>query len=115
MRDHGHHKYKILGGMWGLKPKENLLTLIDNYLLNKNKNLFERMIDMDFLRDIIYPKYVQNSTIHISLNENRMENHCKCFPEKMENYEFIGEIYEADDTRNYQYQEWIGKNEIHKI
>lgn len=111
MRDHGHHNYKILGGMWGLKPKENLLTLIDNYLLDKNKNLFERMIDMDFLRDVIYPKYVGNSTIHISLNENRMENHCKSFPKKMENYEFIGEIYEADDTRNYQYQEWIGKNE----
>jgi hypothetical protein len=111
MRDHPHHHYKILGGMWGLKVKENLLDLIMKYTEDKDKNLFARMVDMDFLRDVIYPKYIGDSTVHISLDENRMENHCKSFPKKMENCEFIGEIYEADNTRNYQYQEWIGKNE----
>ena len=115
MRDHPHHHYKILGGMWGLKVKENLLDLIEKYTEDKNKNLFARMVDMDFLRDVIYQKYIGNSTVHISLDENRMENHCKSFPKKMGDFRFVGEIINEDESREYQYQEWIGKNEIYKI
>jgi len=111
MRDHPHHHYKILGGMWGLKAKENLCDLIIKYMGDKDKNLFARMVDMDFLRDVIYPKYIGNSTVHISLDKNRMEDHDKPFPKKMEDFRFIGEIINEDESREYQYQEWIGKNE----
>jgi hypothetical protein len=111
MRDHPHHYYKILGGMWGLKVKENLSDLIEKYIADKDKNLFARMVDMDFLRDVIYPKYIGNSTVHISLAENKMENHGKPFPKKMEDFRFVGEIINEDESREYQYQEWIGKNE----
>lgn len=115
MRDHPHHHYKILGGMWGLRTKENLWDSIVKYIENKDKNLFARMVDMDFLRDVIYQKYISNSTVHISLDQNKMENHCKPFPKKMNNFRFIGEIINEDESREYQYQEWIGKNEIYKI
>lgn len=112
MRDHDHHHYKILGGMWGLKPKENLLPLIENYMQGKNSDLFYRMVDMDFLRDVIYPNYINSSTIHISLEKNRIENHCKPFPEKMKNWRFVGEIINEDESREYQYTVWQGINEI---
>lgn len=112
MRDHDHHHYKILGGMWGLKPQENLLPLIKDYLNNKNKNLFERMVDMDFLRDVIYPRYVGNSTIHVSLEKNIMEPNCKRFPERMEDFRFVGEIINEDESREYQYNIWKENKEI---
>jgi hypothetical protein len=112
MRDHDHHGYKILGGMWGIKPKENLLSLIDEYMRNKDKDLFYRMVDMDFLRDVIYPKYINSSTIHISLEKNRLEGHCKPFPEKMEDFRFVGEIINEDESREYQYTVWQGVKEI---
>lgn len=112
MRDHDHHQYKILGGMWGLRPKEDLLPLIEKYMENKNSDLFYRMVDMDFLRDILYPRYIGSSTIHISLEKNRIEPHCKPFPEKMKDYRFVGEIINEDESREYQYMVWKEFKEI---
>lgn len=112
MRDHDHHGYKILGGMWGIKPKENLLPLIEDYMREKNRDLFYRMVDMDFLRDVIYPRYINSSTIHISLEKNRMEGHCRPFPEKMKEFRFVGEIINEDESREYQYTVWQGVKEI---
>jgi hypothetical protein len=112
MRDHEHHHYKILGGMWGIKPKENLLHLIEDYIGENNRDLFYRMVDMDFLRDVIYPRYINSSTIHISLEKNRMEGHCRPFPEKMKEFRFVGEIVNEDESREYQYTVWQGVKEI---
>jgi hypothetical protein len=112
MRDHDHHHYKILGGMWGLKPREDLLPLINNYLLNRNMDLFERMVDMEFLRDVIYPRYLGSSTIHVSLQKNKIEDNCKSFPTKMENFRFVGEIINEDESREYQYNVWKENKEI---
>ena len=60
MRDHPHHNFKILGGMWGLKNSRlNMLELINIYLLKcrSNYKLDSKMIDQDFLKDVIYKKY----------------------------------------------------------
>jgi len=111
MRDHPHHNFPILGGMWGMRIDKNFVIRenIKIYFDKKNKNLFDRMSDMDFLKDEIYFKYLNDSLIHdsfYSINEKS-----RPFPTKMENYHFVGEIFESDDTRNYQYEEWLNKKE----
>lgn len=102
MRDHPHHHYSILGGMWGMKCDRgfNMYESIMNY--NKSSDLFIKMIDMNFLRDVIYAKYKSDTFIHASFH--KWENSCKDFPTKLEDYKFVGEIYNADESREYQYK-----------
>ena len=102
MRDHPHHNFKILGGMWGLKSDLNFNFLKEINKYNNSSNLYEKMTDMDFLRDIIYPKYVDDSFVHASSHKH--ETWAKDFNIEWDNYKFIGEIYNADDSREYQYK-----------
>ena len=53
MRDHPHHYYKILGGMWGFKNSLNInfQNMLDNFLKDKNYK-FKRMDDMIFLEQL---------------------------------------------------------------
>ena len=54
MRDHPHHFYKILGGMWGYKnykERLNIELMMHTFLKKRNYN-FKRMDDMLFLDDI---------------------------------------------------------------
>lgn len=112
MRDHPHHNYTILGGMWGFRIKDdfNIKQLVYDYFKNKESNLFLRMRDMDFLNDVIYKNFINDSFVHDSYYN--INTNSKPFPDKMENYHFVGEIFEEDDTRNYQFNEW--KNKIEK-
>jgi hypothetical protein len=111
MRDHPHHDYPILGGMWGIKLKDgmDIKKMVFEYFQNDKEDLYIRMKDMDFLRDVIYNNYIGNSLVHDSFYSKN--SHSKPFPSPLENYNFVGEIFEEDDTRNYQYQEWFNKNE----
>jgi hypothetical protein len=101
MRDHPHHNYVILGGMWGMKCDKNFNMNEQIKLYNKSSDLYEKMIDMNFLRDIIYPKYVNDSIIHATYH--KYESWSKNFSIELDNYKFVGEIYNADDSREYQY------------
>jgi hypothetical protein len=67
------------------------------------------MSDMDFLRDEIYSKYINDSFVHDSFYS--INDHSKPFPEPLEDYRFVGEIFESDETRNYQFNEWINYKE----
>jgi hypothetical protein len=111
MRDHPHHNYSILGGMWGLKIKNNIniKDLLYIYFKNQENGLHDRMKDMNFLNDVIYNMFFNDCIVHDSYYE--INNNSKPFPNKMENYYFVGEIFEEDDTRNYQFNEWINKIE----
>ena len=46
MRDHPHHYYKILGGMWGFKNSHNInfQNMLDNFLKKRIINLHVWMI-----------------------------------------------------------------------
>ena len=112
MRDHTHHGYYILGGMWGMKSIENLEESISQYIKDKSYDKEVRMLDMDYLRDYVYPKYCSDSTIHCSINEYRIEGNSKPFPSKMIDFKFVGEIFDETDKRSYQYQELFGRNDI---
>ena len=68
MRDHPHHGYPMLGGMWGIRGGWfNMTNSILNWQSRKGitvtteDRFYDKqswgMVDMDFLRDIIYPKF----------------------------------------------------------
>jgi len=100
MRDHPHHGYSILGGMFGTKKIPQISSwrdIIDKY--NKTDN---RMYDQDFLKDYIYPLIVNNSIIHSSFH--RWEGHAKDFPINFDSeYRFVGEYVYYDETRSIEH------------
>jgi hypothetical protein len=106
MRDHPHHHYKILGGMWGLKRCKdlNMKNEIQNYIKSRQKDvgLFERMLDMDFLRDILYPKFKFSKIVHASYH--RYEFFVRNFVPGRINNSFVGEIIGEDGQRTNHYK-----------
>lgn len=97
MRDHPHHNFTILAGMFGSKkiPQiQNWTNIINSY--NKTNN---RLYDQDFLRDYIYPLIKNNSTIHASFH--KMEPHAKNFPiNYTSELYFVGEYVYHDESRS---------------
>jgi hypothetical protein len=97
MRDHPHHNFCILGGMFGTK-KLNQLPSWRN-IMNSFNQIGHRDYDQTFLRDYIYPLIKYNSTIHASFN--KMEPHSKNFPiNYCNNLRFVGEYIYNDDSRS---------------
>ena len=107
MRDHPHHHYKILGGMWGHKSYMQRLPLesmIKGFLSQRNYE-FKRMDDMKFLDEIYdyYNKYRGKN--HILEHDQFFKYpHSKPFPtneyesEKGNYYHYVGEIFDKDDN-----------------
>lgn len=102
MRDHPHHKYKILGGMWGFKnymEQFNILKPLDFFLSKKNYQ-FTRMDDMKFL-DYIYDIFHENDRI---LEHDQFFNYkySQPFPDNSFNntyYSYVGEIHDEYDNK----------------
>jgi len=103
MRDHPHHHYHILGGMWGMRRQSdfNMLNACIEYNKSNNynsiNNWYEKWWDMNFLRDVIYPKY--NKSSYINSSYFTMEHWAKDFTEPRKNKHFIGEIFDQNNTR----------------
>ncbi len=100
MRDHPHHYYKILGGMWGFKNNKadiDFSNMLDNFL-KKRGYKFKRMDDMYFL-DSVYDKMKDNILGHdhfFKFPEN------KDFPNyefKNKYYEYVGEIFDENNNK----------------
>jgi hypothetical protein len=105
MRDHPHHTFKILGGMWGMRvSKKNMSKLVINYLNKIGADLsFDiREIDQSFLRDIIYKKHWYSSTIHAEYNG--YEFWSKKFPTERVFSNFVGEIFDESNVRTDHYK-----------
>lgn len=100
MRDHPHHNFCILGGMFGTKK----LKQIPNWssVMNTFNQTGNRDYDQNFLKDYIYPLIKDNSTIHATFN--KMEAHAKNFPIKYCNYlKFVGEYVYHDNKRSIEH------------
>ena len=108
MRDHPHHRYKILGGMWGMKSiKEfNMSDECKNYNrkngYNSKKDWYDKWWDMNFLRDYIYPNYVNDSFINASYH--KIESWSNDFTVERDNGHFIGEIFDENNTRGEHFK-----------
>jgi hypothetical protein len=97
MRDHPHHNFAILGGMFGTKKIPQLPSwsnVMKNFIQEGDRNY-----DQNFLRDYIYPIIKNNSTIHASFH--KMVPHAKNFPinYRRELY-FVGEYVYHDNSRS---------------
>ena len=125
MRDHLHHGYPMLGGMWGAKvdgvwPYNMRDSILSHQRCKYSGNTNERskwwMKDMDFLRDVVYPKFAhpELSTIHsardfMHLVDWGCEKWSKDFPQaRNENKNFVGEVFTYENgslERGPQYKE----------
>jgi len=92
IRDHPHHKFHMLGGLWGLKQgvlKFKIRDSFNSYEIAALKPKWGR--DQEYLKDIIYPLIKDVVLIHGSLkvgvNENLIE-----FPEEVKGGEFCGQV-----------------------
>ena len=97
MRDHPHHEYLILGGMFGTRKMPEFIWK-DNF--NKVIQYEIRFYDQNFLKDIIYPLIKNDCLIHASFHKYE-GNKCKNFPIPYDNeFKFVGEYVYADESRS---------------
>ena len=97
MRDHPHHTYCVLAGMFGTKKIPQLPIWIN--IMNLYSKTDNRMYDQDFLRDYIYPLVKDNSIIHASFH--KIEQNAINFPiDYCSDFRFVGEYVYADETRS---------------
>ena len=93
MRDHPHHIFCILGGMFGTRKNPQIQSWkiqIDKIIQNGIRDY-----DQDFLRHYIYPIIQTNSIIHATFNKN--ESHAKDFPmHYCSEFKFVGEYVYHD-------------------
>ena len=107
MRDHPHHYYKILGGMWGHKCYIHRLPIEAMIIgfLKQRKYEFNRMDDMTFLNNV-YDYYYDYGKKHMILEHDQFfkfpysipfptQEYDKC---KGNYYKYIGEMYDKDDN-----------------
>jgi len=107
MRDHPYHNFPILGGMWGVKNKNNynLEKLINNFYNNESSNRYGT--DYEFFIKILYPMIKDDCLIHDEFFDK------KPFPRKREGLEFVGEPFNQDDTPcDLTHREEIKKYEL---
>jgi hypothetical protein len=108
MRDHPHHSSPILGGMWGMKKIKNfnIKEEINEYNISKNYNAnedwYDKWWDMNFLKDVIYPKFLHDS--YINADYHAVESWSKPFTVKRTNNHFVGEIFDRDNQRTDHYK-----------
>ena len=100
MRDHPHHNFCILAGMFGTKKIPQIPSWTN--IINLYKKTDNRMYDQDFLRDYIYPIIKNNSMIHATFN--KMEHNAKNFPINYCNdFNFVGEYVYFDESRSQEH------------
>jgi len=107
MRDHPHHKMKILGGMFGTKKLSNLNWKIE---IDKIIQKSHRNYDISFLEQIIYNRIKDNCVIHASFH--KYEKNCKNFPSPFIDYHHVGEYVFENDTRSASHIKALKKNII---
>ena len=103
MRDHPHHYYKILGGMWGFKNTITIdfNTLLDEFLRARNYS-FKRMDDMYFL-DKIYDHFEKNNQVlahdaYFKISKNSLDFPCNIENQNIKkNYNYVGEIFDENN------------------
>lgn len=119
MRDHPHHVFHILGGMFGLVKKEiNMKKEISSFLEDKTGlSVGSRMVDQEFLKQCFYFRYKEDSMVHsgvdfddlktkeLMANKNFSVNEKTFpFPSKRKDLRFVGEQVGADESRGGQYR-----------
>ena len=100
MRDHPHHNYPVMGGMWGFRndrSRWDVVTRLNQWLSNYRPN-FTKMDDMDFIGSI-YADYYNDCVVHDDWK--RCPNSIN-FPTHRELKSFVGQtFYENEETTDH--------------
>jgi hypothetical protein len=100
MRDHPHHNFCILGGMFGTRKIPQIPSWIN--IMNNFNQSGNRDYDQTFLMNFIYPLIKNNAIIHATFNKK--ESHSKNFPiNYCKDYKFVGEYVYYDDSRSLEH------------
>lgn len=104
IRDHPHHKYPILGGMWGIKLETLDIKMERSikHFLKKINRPFRRMDDMVFL-DLLTKNLMEYSLGHDNYYNDKFPNSIP-FPDynrENEYYHYIGEYYDQWEKNPY--------------
>ena len=98
MRDHVYHYHEIMGGMWGAK-KGAIPEM--KHLIQVFQSSDKKGTDQDFLKKFIYPKIKKSLLVHdeifpFKFNDSALS---RKFPIKRKKYEFVGDVFDENDTR----------------
>ena len=97
MRDHPHHTFCILGGMFGARKIPKIKSWTE--IMNKFIQYGSRDYDQNFLQNYIYPIIKNDCVIHSSFNF--IEPQCKPFPIRYDDeFRFVGEYVYHDESRS---------------
>ncbi len=106
MRDHPHHQFEILGGLWDYRKcgkLDNIRFKIKDWLLQHEGYPFNnRDADQKFLKESIYPLFRNDILAHDEFYGKPHEERRK-FPTKREELEFVGMYVYADESRSEQH------------
>lgn len=95
IRDHPHHEWCILGGIWGLRnPIHFSMKEAIRAYIERHPNVWS--IDMNFLRDIIYPMFSSNALIHSMIRMSPTETITE-IPFPVINHDFCGQVMDYPD------------------
>jgi len=89
MRDHPHHGYPILGGMWGVKNGmlSNMKDLIDSFSQEDSYGT-----DYKFFDILVFPRLdKENTMIHDEFFEGQP------FPTEREGFNFVGQVFDENE------------------
>ena len=89
MRDHPHHGYPILGGMWG--ARKGAINNIDQ-LINGFEQEDAYGTDYKFFAELIFPNMQESDVmVHDEFFEGQP------FPTKREGLQFVGQVFDENE------------------
>jgi hypothetical protein len=100
MRDHPLHGMPILGGLWGCR--NGVLSDIPERIARWT-SFDTRASDQDFLARVIYPRIVGRAFEHSAFGHS-YGSRVHPFPTARRNFEFVGEIFDAEEVRGDAWQ-----------
>lgn len=98
MRDHPHHGFPILGGMWGFKnnPKYPMQKLLSSF--NKENKYGT---DYRFFIEQLYPLIGYDKIVHDPFFD-KID-----FPQPRQGTEFVGDVFDESNNRHPEYGSYI--------
>lgn len=98
MRDHPHHGFPILGGMWGYKnnKKYDMKTMLENF-----KSSDRYGTDYEFFGKVLYPIISEDKMVHDPFFD-KID-----FPSPRHNTEFVGDVFDENENRHPEFHKMI--------
>lgn len=101
IRDHFHHKDKIMAGMWGIR--RGALPVPMSYLISKWRESHSTAYytaDQEFLRSLIYPLLSKKALIHDRYGYYKNTEELAPFRVPIVNNLFVGQVHLFDISGN---------------